>query len=118
MTNKHKYYDAIVAWASGENIQVRNSNEYTLVYGEPANRNWTDFYGKNPDWAGIEWEWRVKPKTQVRRWRMALVKRTAAQGYVVIAFDITDSCLDFPIEHDIKGFIRWVGDIAEVEVEV
>jgi len=51
MGNKHKHYDLIVAWASGEDIQFRN------YYGD-----WEDVCSP-PNWIE-EYEYRVKPKNK------------------------------------------------------
>ena len=77
---------------------------------------------------GIEWvpafcdktvEWRVKPKTITKRYRMALVSASKFNSVKnVISVDITDISIDDPIEYNVLGFIRWVGDTVEVEVEL
>lgn len=107
MKNKHRWYEVIVTWASGEKIQVR----------EKCNEDdeFTTFEGLNPCLDAATWEWRIKPKVCIKRYRMALVNNFPNKE--VIAVDISGSCIDDPIEYGIKGFIRWVGDIVEVEVE-
>lgn len=105
---KHRWYDVIVAWANGEKIQVRATNTtYT-------NNTFEDFTStSSPDFNGKAWEWRVKPKTITKKYRMALFK----DGEVV-AYEVSKSTIDDPIEYSFKGFVRWVGDIVEVEIEV
>lgn len=110
---KHRWYDVIVAWASGEKIQ----------YKLPASKEWTTynqhtyistgFESSQPDFSDRDYEWRIKPRTVTRRYRMALV-----HDYGVVSVDITNSSLDDPIEYNIQGFIRWVGDTVEVEIEL
>lgn len=105
MSNKHKYYDVIVAWASGEKIQFKLLSE-----------DWKDYEQvKNcyPAFNEPILSWRVKPNTITKKYRMALF----SDGNVV-AYDVTNSYLDDPIEYKLAGFIRWVGDIAEVEIDV
>lgn len=102
---KHRWYDVIVAWASGEEIQ----------YQIGGSKDWNTFcWGIDavPGFNNEETEWRIKPRTVTKRYRMALVR-----DYGVVSVDITNSSLDDPIEYNIQGFIRWVGDIVEVEIE-
>ena len=102
--NKHKYYDVIVAWANGEKIQARS------IYGG----DWMScISGYTPAFNKNNLEWRIKPKTVTKRYRMAL----HANG-TVAAYDVTNSSIDDPVEYNINGFVRWLGDIVEVETEV
>ena len=105
MSNKHKYYDVIVAWASGEKIQCNDTR---------FQPKWIDYDSScTPDFCDGYFEWRVKPKTITKKYRMALF----SDGNVV-AYDVTNSYLDDPIEYKLAGFIRWVGDVVDVEIEV
>lgn len=103
---KHRWYDVIVAWANGEKIQFNFSQS-----------GWKDYIKSHdtgiPGFNNLNTEWRIKPKTRIKRYRMALVR-----DYGVVSVDITNSSLDDPIEYNIQGFIRWVGDIVEVEIEL
>jgi hypothetical protein len=54
---QHKWYEIIVAWAQGETIQYRYSNE-----GE-----WVDEEHPNPPWASPTVQFRVKPQEAVTR---------------------------------------------------
>lgn len=102
---KHRWYDVIVAWANGEKIQF---NSYDA--------GWEDYSGTEscvPAFGSRFMEWRIKPETRIKRYRMALV-----HDYGVVSVDITNSSLDDPIEYNIQGFIRWVGDTVEVEIEL
>lgn len=105
MNTKHRWYDVIVAWANGEKIQVndiRFEQEWSTLekYNDP-------FF--NDD----NFEWRIKPKTVTKKYRMALFNDSQ-----VVAYDVTDSTLDDPIEYKLRGFLRWVGDTTEVEIEL
>lgn len=102
---KHRWYDVIVAWASGEEIQF-----------SVRDKGWVDYSDSVfhvPSFNDPAMQWRIKPKTVTKRYRMALV-----HDYGVVSVDITKSSLDDPIEYNIQGFIRWVGDTVEVEVDV
>lgn len=52
---KHKYYDAIVAWASGENVQYRTPGGEWMDYLNIVALDAPSFF---------HYEWRVKPKTK------------------------------------------------------
>ena len=105
-SKKHRWYDVIVAWASGEKIQ----------YSDVCNIAWQDYKplvgNCVPAFNYEDYEWRIKPKTVTKKYRMALM----AHPKDVCAINVTDSCLDFPVEYEIQGFIRWIGDTVEVEV--
>lgn len=103
--SKHRWYDVIVAWASGEKIQYNFENT-----------GWRDYslgLDRIPGFSDRDTEWRIKPKTITKKYRLALF----SDGEVV-AYDVTNSCLDDPIEYKLVGFIRWVGDTVDVEIEV
>lgn len=113
MNTKHRWYDVIVAWANGEKIQNRAQN---------INQEWEDFswgVSEIPSFNCEVLEWRVKPKTIIKRYRMALVSTPKFNSVKnVISVDITNTSIDDPAEYNVLGFIRWVGDIAEVEIEL
>lgn len=104
MENKHKYYDVILAWASGEKVQF---NSYKIGFRDFAFG--CNDIGAVPAFNDTNVEWRIKPKTITERHRMAL----HTDG-CVLAYDVTNVSLD----NSIKGFVRWVGDVVEVEIEV
>lgn len=110
MNTKHRWYDVIVAWASGEKIQFNTCNE-----------GWVDYvpYAENsvPAFNCNEFCWRIKPKTTIKRYRMALIN-TPNDEDKPVALDLADYSLDFPAEQEVHGFIRWIGDMVEVEIEV
>ena len=107
MGNKHRWYDVIVAWANGEKIQYNFEN-----YG------WKDFnFFSSPGFDNENTLWRIKPKTKLKRYRMALITICKPQKEIIVV-DVTDSSIDDPAEYNVVGFIRWVGDVVEVEIEV
>lgn len=103
-STRHKYYDVIVAWANGEKIQYN-----------PCNTRWLDFVFNDqvPGFNNENSEWRVKPKTITKRYCMALHHDGS-----IAAYDVTNTSIYDPVEYSIKGFIRWLGDTAEVETEL
>lgn len=67
---KHKYYDVIVAWASGKVIQCREvSMSGTSIWRDFATDVTPNF---NADIRGVELEWRIKPDEPVARWLWAV----------------------------------------------
>ena len=102
MPNKHKWYDVILAWANGEDIQVKSKLVGTL-WGDVAE-------GYTPSFDNPSCEWRIKPKTITKKYRMALILKEDGTQTVEV-FDVTNS--GFPVP-----FIRWIGDTVEVEIEI
>lgn len=101
---KHRWYDVIVAWANGEKIQCNDTR---------FQPKWIDYDSScTPDFCDGYFEWRVKPKTITKKYRMALVDDEYHGKR-----DLSLFSLDFPAEREVQGFIRWVGDIVEVEIE-
>lgn len=97
---KHKWYDVIVAWANGEKIQYNFEN-----------LGWKDYcFGivDIPGFNNADTEWRIKPKTVVKKYRMALVLKEDGIQTVEV-FDVTDHVFHVP-------FVRWIGDTTEVEI--
>lgn len=108
---KHKYYDVIVAWASGEQVQH--------VWHTEQDSAWTDFVPAEapfgvPAFNNTNLLWRIKPKTYTKKYRMALVKHPLGQDVINIC--LNGYTLDSPAEYE-KGFVRWVGEAVEVEFE-
>ena len=120
MGNKHRWYDVIVAWANGEKIQVRATNPaYTNnTFEDFTSTSSPDFnFFSSPGFDNENTLWRIKPKTKLKRYRMALITICKPQKEIIVV-DVTDSSIDDPAEYNVVGFIRWVGDVVEVEIEV
>lgn len=100
MGQRHKHADVIIAWANGETVQVRSR-----VTGE-----WVDLEFTTPTLN--DEEYRIKPKVVIQRGRVALMR----DGY-------RNFIRTSPTElHALKmeghpGFIRWLTDWIEYEVE-
>lgn len=97
MTQKHKHYDAIVAWAEGKRIQYRRAGGVWLDTGVPS------FYA--------HYEYRVKP--EVLRYRVALIGFADAGGPDVATARSEYDARKF---EQFSTFIRWLTDWQEVEV--
>ena len=99
---KHKYYEVILHWANGGEIQ---SSEIEL-------ENWVDFhtsmYAPNFD-SGLV-KWRIKPKTKTLRYRNALLKNNE-----IFAFT-SEPTLD---AYGPCAFLRWIDpEWKEIKVEI
>ena len=105
---KHKHYDVILAWASGEQVQFFGSHyKQWIDYVDTPGRNAPDF--------GDDTLWRIKPKTYTKKYRMALLD--SPEGSEVFAICLDDYSLDSPAELELTDFVRWVGEAVEVEFE-
>lgn len=118
MAEKHRWYDVIVAWANGEEIQYRLPGAYNWKTYNKHTYISTRYESSQPDFSDGDYEWRIKPNTKIKRYRMALVSsKKFDKNTEVIVVDITSYCLDDPAEYGITGFIKWIGDTVEVEIE-
>ena len=101
--NRHKYYDVILHWADGGEIQ----------YKGVSNPEWRDFNTTywSPNFDSDIVVWRIKPKTKTLRYRNALLKNNKV---VVLTSE--------PTLEDAYGdtaFIRWIDpEWKEIEVEI
>lgn len=101
---KHKHYDVIVDWANGEKIQCQ--------WSDAAVPHWRDYeYSEVPAFNDNKYIWRIKPRTQVVRYRMAKLLDEGKERVAAVDIDKFNRA-------SIDGFICWVGDITEIEVEV
>lgn len=103
MTQRHKHYDVIVAWAEGKPIQ----------YKQPNSEKWIDQVA--PTFA-LGWhndhEYRIKP--EVIKYRLGLrYFNTASKEKMVFTIN---SPTDEPNNEAGPCFIRWLGPWKEVEV--
>lgn len=100
MNKRHRHADVIIAWANGEDVQVRNS-----VTGE-----WADLRAAAPTFNGDEY--RVKPKPVIRKYRVALFIRGSG-----IYTSTVDSDWDEHMFEEDDEFVRWLTDWIEYKVE-
>ena len=101
MTQRHKHYDVIVAWAEGKPIQVKQEEGY-----------WEDWIA----WWAPPWqkstEYRIKP--EVMKYRVGLKKlRRHGQSLFVFAEAVLEEAER--VEKS-KYFVRWLTEWVEVEV--
>ena len=92
MNQPHKHKDAIIAWANGEQIEYRNPR--IQMDWEPV---------EFPAW-GEHMEYRVKPKEEVLRFRVALMHDAFA--YFTTTAD--DEEQEEALQND-PWFIGWLG---------
>lgn len=92
MNQPHKHKDAIIAWANGEQIEYRN----------PAfSMKWETV--KFPAWS-TDVEYRVKPKEEVLRFRVALMHDTH-----MYFTNTADNAVQEEILQKDPMFIKWLG---------
>lgn len=101
MTQRHKYYDVIMAFAEGKKIQFRTS---------PADE-WCD-WGAQHFPSFLQWEYRIKPATLT--YRVALFRSNSGK-YFVTNWD-NDRIQSQKDISRMTGFVRWLTDEVEVEV--
>jgi len=96
MNKPHKHAEKIHAWADGSQIQ-RFSNEFD---------EWVD--DRDPRWY-IDEKYRIKPRIETRRYRVALLGTTAITVTNEDQAKLTESA---------PHFHSWLTDWIEYEVEV
>ncbi len=110
MKEKHKWYDVIVAWASGEDIQFR-------LHGVG---DWETYirctYTPQPDFRDSAYEWRIKPKVVNKIFRTAIIENQGVQSVILV--DVTKNYPGNPVSDSIEGFVRYVGECISVDLEV
>ena len=103
---KHKYYDVILHWANGGEIQHKYTHEHTGA--------WFDFpsdFRNTPAFSNIKLNWRIKPKTKTIRYRNAMLKNNE-----VVVFTSEPTLED---AYGDAAFLRWIDpEWKEVEVEI
>ena len=99
MGQRHKHADAIIAWAEGKDVQVRD--EGTI--------RWYDVRGKFPLF-NEDREHRIKPPA--KKYRVALFRKHDEEPFAVAANSqgLADSLEPQP------SFVRWLTDWIEYEV--
>lgn len=98
---KHKWYDVIVAWAEGKDIQFKNVKYKT----------WIDvslYEGReSPNFNASNIEWRIKPSCY--KYRMVLEYSSLSKRYWVT---VTDD----PTIESREFFVRYLTDWMEIEL--
>ena len=98
MGQRHKHADVIIAWAEGNDVQVRDEGA----------KCWCDVKTSTP--AFIEdWEYRIKPPA--KKYRVALFRHAGEEPLAVAAnSQVTADSLESTM-----GFVRWLTDWIEYE---
>jgi hypothetical protein len=137
----HKWQKEIIAWANGERVQYRNvgfSNDYYNSINN-VDTDWKDFenYQYTPAWHSNQFEYRIKPKEKIIKYRVVLMKKPDIIGeYYTVTSDINEemyakySILGYDEYLVVVGnslrpyyettndiFVKWLTDIIEVKVE-
>ena len=100
MSKRHKHADAVIAWAEGAKIEYRDpAIHHSGLWVECQHPGWYENF-----------EYRVKP---VKAYRVALFKGPDPFPYTHTADNTHEKDM---LEHTV-GFIRWLTDWIEYEVE-
>ena len=100
MSKRHKHADAVIAWAEGAKIEYRDpARHHSGLWVECQHPGWYENF-----------EYRVKP---VKAYRVALFKGPDPFPYTHTADNTHEKDM---LEHTV-GFIRWLTDWIEYEVE-
>ena len=100
MSQRHKHADAIVAWAEGAEIEYRDpTRHHSGLWVECQHPMWYENF-----------EYRVKP---VKVYRVALFRGAGTSRYTLSADNAYEKD---KLEHSV-GFMRWLTDWIEYEVE-
>ena len=101
---KHKYYDVIVHWAQGGDVEFISTCSNTACWIKLQKDEYPYFNEE-------QLRWRIKPKTQVRRYRTALLKNNEISVFT--------SELTLEDAYGPAAFLRWIDpDWKEIEVEI
>ena len=104
--NRHKYYDVILHWANGGEIQSkrRYDNE----------DKWVTFKSDgvySPAFSHSDFNWRIKPKTKTLCYRNALLKNNQ-----IVVFTSVPTLED---AYGDTAFLRWIDpEWKEIKVEI
>ena len=96
MGQRHKHADVIIAWAEGEDVQVRDE----------GTKRWYDVVGSTPFFMGAKY--RIKPPA--KKYRVALLKDDS-ESYALAANNQAYADI---IEYR-EDFVRWLTDWVDYE---
>ena len=100
---KHKNYDVIVGWAEGKTIQLRPI----------LDEGWTNFNSTiTPDFDSKSIEWRIKPKIEIRKYRVALFRHPQGGFFTTTMDGDKNNNLETS-----SGFVKWLSDWIHYEIE-
>ena len=101
---RHKYYDVILHWAQGGDVEFISNCSNNSCWVKLQNDEYPYFNEE-------QLQWRIKPKTKTLRYRTALLKNNE----IIIM-------KDYPTLEDAYGdtaFLRWIDpEWKEIEVEI
>ena len=100
MGQRHKHADVIIAWAEGEDVQVRDE----------GTKRWYDVVGSTPFFMGAKY--RIKPPA--KKYRVALFLNAWADNDETY-ISITNSQAGKDTFEEAPSFVRWLTDWIEYE---
>lgn len=108
---KHKYYEVIKSWASGETLQ------YRVVLDDGTKSKWVDFFyfddNKSPNFNDENVEWQVKPLPKKVTFRVGLMKTKYPDTFFTITSN-EDCAINY---ENRKDFVKWISEWIEYVIE-
>ena len=102
--NRHKYYDVIMHWAGGGDVEFISNCSKNSCWVKLQNDEYPYFNEE-------QLQWRIKPKTKTIRYRNALLKNNE-----VVALTSEPTLED---AYGLTAFLRWIDpEWKEIEVEI
>ena len=98
MAQRHKHADVIIAWAEGEDVQVRDE----------GTKRWFDVMPGNPIFSKDR-EYRIKPPS--KKYRVALFLKSDEDSVAVVA----NSQANADWLETRSNFVRWLTDWVDYE---
>ena len=108
--SRHPHYDVIVKWAG-------NPTENKVQFRTSPDREWLDVHSSVENMSGMflpNYFYRIKPKTVKYKYRKALMGKLSGNLSVLM---VSETLMESHIENS-PGFIRWLTDWIEEEIEV
>lgn len=101
MTEKHKHYDLILAWAEGKKIQVSVYNGLTM--------EWKDFSNSevSPAWHPSN-QYRIKPEPITVKYRRYIYTSTIDSTVQISTLNYGNPVVTEEFVKKMNQFIRWV----------
>lgn len=107
---KHKNYDVIVAWASGQTIQYKVTDTWSDVESNEYLFSPENFY--SPNFNNKKLEWRIKPQPTLIKYRLALMRHKSEEYYMAVFNSNEYFLIEFI---NSENFVKWVSDWLETE---
>lgn len=98
---KHKYHDAIVAWAEGKEIEVKHI----------ADMDWSIYRNINiqsPDFNNSTLLWRVKPEKKVMWYKIFRFTSPKGLPFVIAAYSENEMGREDALRFELESLSGWI----------